>query len=435
MPVSGSDVVAFAQQFIGTPYVWAGNDLSKGVDCSGLVQQVLKNFGISVPRTTYDMIGVGKGVKMNELQAGDLVFFDNDGSKAGPDHVGIYIGDGKMIEAPRPGKNVQISRIDDGYWGKYFMGGRRVSGITGGEPSGDWTPTGDNPTPKLDPEALASEYGWAYSFLKSIPSVEPLFKQMVSETWTKEKFQAELRNTDWWKKNSETMRLAQQEKMTDPATYNAKIEAAKVQIQQLASEIGAVIPGAKISKFAEQAIQTGLDEALLRNLLGQYVTFTDKGTMTGQAGMLERQMKEYAYEQGISLDKQTIKNNAQLVARGLATQEDFKSKMVEQAASAYPGYAEQLKGGQTMRQIASPYIQQMADDLEINDTSIGLSDPLIRRALNGLNKDGKPTGMQLTDFQSVLRSDPRWRRTAKAQQSTMNVAFQVLKDMGLAGVR
>lgn len=435
MPVSGYDVVEYAKQFLGTPYAWAGNDLSKGIDCSGLVQQVLKNFGISVPRTTYTQIGVGKGVKMNELQAGDLVFFDNNSQIAGPDHVGIYIGDGKMIEAPRPGKSVQISRIDDGYWGKYFMGGRRVSGITGGEPSGDWEPGDNNPTPKLDPEAMASEYGWAYSFLKSIPSVDNLFKQMVSETWTKEKFQAELRNTDWWKQNADSVRKAQQEKATDPATYNAKIEAAKVQIQQLAAEIGAVIPGAKIAKFAEQTIQTGLDEALLRNLLGQYVTFIDKGTLTGQAGMLERQMKEYAYEQGISLDKQTIKNNAQLVARGLATQDDFKARMVEQATSAYPGYAEQLKGGQTMRQIASPYIQQMADDLEISDTSIGLTDPLIRRALNGLNRDGKPTGMQLTDFQSVLRSDPRWRKTAKAQQSVMNVSYQILKDMGLAGVR
>lgn len=435
MPVSGHDVVAYAQQFLGVMYKWGGNDLSTGVDCSGLVQQVLKNFGISVPRTTYDQIGVGKGVKMNELQVGDLVFFDNNSEKAGPDHVGFYIGDGKMINAPSPGKPIRIERIDDGYWGKFFMGGRRVSGITGGEPSGDWEPGDNNPTPKLDPEAMAAEYGWAYSFLKSIPSVNSLFEQMVSETWTKEKFQAELRNTDWWKQNSETVRQAQQEKATDPATYSAKIEAAKIQIQQLAAEMGAVIPGGKLSKFAEQAIQTGLDEALLRNLLGQYVTFTEKGTMTGQAGMLERQMKEYAYEQGVSLDKQTIKNQAQLVARGLATQDDFKNQIVAQASSAYPAYVEQLKGGQTMRQIAAPYIQQMADDLEIADTSISLTDPLIKRALNGLNKDGKPMGMQLVDFQSTLRSDPRWRRTSKAQQATMNVGIQVLRDMGMIGGR
>jgi len=427
VPVSGNDVIEYAKQFIGTPYVWGGNSLTKGVDCSGLTQLVLKHFGINISDTTFTQIGEGKAVKMNELQVGDLVFFDNTTKWDGPDHVGFYIGDGKILHAPRPGSNVKIGNLSDQ---EGFIGGRRMAGMVGGDTASDWEPSED-PTPKLDPEAMASEYGWAYSFLNSIPSVAKLFQDSVKETWTREKFQAELRNTDWWKQNSDTMRQAQQEKAIDPATYGAKVEAAKVQIQQLAAEIGAVIPPGKLGKFAEQAIQTGLDEALLRNLLGGYVTFTEKGTLKGQAGMLERQMKEYAYEQGVSLDKQTIKNQAQLVARGLATQDDFKNQMVAQASSAYPAYAEQLKGGQTMRQIAAPYIQQMADDLEIVDTSIGLSDPLIKRALNGLNKDGKPTGMQLTDFQSTLRSDPRWRKTNKAQQATMNVGFQVLKDMGL----
>ncbi len=430
MPVSGNDVIEYAKQFIGTPYVWGGNSLTEGVDCSGLTQLVLAHFGIKISDTTFTQIGEGKAIKMNELQPGDLVFFDNTTKWDGPDHVGFYIGNGKILHAPRPGSSVKISDMSEQ---EGFIGGRRMAGMVGGDTADDWQPGGDNPTPKLDPEALASEYGWAYSFLNSIPSVASIFQQSVKETWTKDKFQAELRNTDWWKQNSDTMRKAQQEKAIDPATYNAKVEAAKVQIQQLAAEIGAVIPNGKLGKFAEQAIQGGLDEALLRNLLGQYVTFTEKGTLTGQAGMLERQMKEYAYEQGVPLDKQTIKNQAQLVARGLATQDDFKAQMVAQATSAYPAYAEQLKGGQTMRQIAAPYIQQMADDLEINDTSIGLTDPLIKRALNGLNKDGKPTGMQLMDFQSTLRSDPRWRRTSKAQQATMNVGLQVLKDMGMIG--
>jgi len=96
MAVSGQDIVNYAQQFLGTPYVWGGNSLKSGVDCSGLVQQVYKNFGISVPRVTYDQIGVGKGVGMKDLQAGDLIFFDTDKSSGGADHVGIYIGDGKV---------------------------------------------------------------------------------------------------------------------------------------------------------------------------------------------------------------------------------------------------------------------------------------------------------------------------------------------------
>lgn len=432
MPVSGYDVVAYAKQFLGTPYAWGGNDLTKGIDCSGLIQQVYKHFGIKVSRTTFTQIGEGKSVKMNELQVGDMVFFDNTTKWDGPDHVAFYIGDGKIIHAPRPGKSVEIANLADQAG---FVGGRRVAGLVGGDTAEDWEPGASNPLPKLDKEALAAEYGWAYSFLKSIPEVGAIFDSYVKENWDKGKFQAKLRETKWWQENSDTMRQAQQEKMTDPATYNAKIEAAKVQIQQLAAEMGAMVPTDKLAKFAEQAIQTGLDDALMRNILGQYVTFTDKATLTGRAGMFERAMKEYAYQQGVTLDKQTIKNQAQLVARGLGTQEDFMTQIMEQAASAYPSYADQLRGGQTMRQIASPYIQQMADDLEINDSNIGLSDPLIKRALNGLDSKGKPLGMTLTDFQNVTRSDPRWRQTKKAQNSVMGTGMQILKDMGLIGGR
>src|SRR5262245_36012683 len=104
--ISGSDISNKAQTALGVPYVWGGNSLSSGVDCSGLWQQTFAAFGIQLPRTTYEQIGIGSSVSRKQLQAGDLVFFDTDGTKNGPDHVGIYIGGGKFIHAPRPGKGV-----------------------------------------------------------------------------------------------------------------------------------------------------------------------------------------------------------------------------------------------------------------------------------------------------------------------------------------
>ena len=435
MAVSGYDIMAYAKQFVGTPYVWGGNSLSGGIDCSGLVQQVYKKFGITVPRVTYDQIGEGKAVRMNELQAGDMVFFDTDPGRGGPDHVGLYLGNGKMLHAPRPGKGVEITDMTNGYYQKLFMGGRRVSGIAGGGPSGDWTPEQTGTVARLDREQLASEYGWAYSYLKSIPEVNKLFDSYVSETWSKEKFQAEIRNTNWWKTNSETMRQAKQEKATDPATYNAKVTAARIKVQQMAAELGAPVPPKTLDKIAEQVIQTGLDDALLQNILGQYVNFTDKNTMTGKAGMIERSMKEFAYQQGVKLDRQTIKNNAQLVVRGLAGEQDFQQQIIAQASSMYPAYAEQLQAGQTMRQVASPYIQQMAQDLGLADSSISLDDPMIKSALNGVDSKGKPVGMSITNFQGLIRNDPRWAQTGAARDSVMGAGMQVLQNMGLIGGR
>jgi hypothetical protein len=430
MAVSGYDLVAFAKQYIGTPYAWGGNSLTNGVDCSGLVQQVYKNFGIQVSRTTYTQIGEGKAIKMNELKAGDMVFFDTDPGTGGPDHVGIYMGDGKMIHAPRPGKSVEISDLTTGYWQGIFMGGRRVSGLQGGGPASESEPAA---AARLSPEEMAAEYGWAYSFLNSIPEIKGLFKSYVAEDWSKDKFQAKLRDTKWWKTNSDSMRKTAQEKKTDPATFSAKLNAMRIQIMQLAGEMGASIPPSKLGKLAEQAISTNMDEALLRNVLGGYVTWTDANNLRGQAGMFEHNMKQFAAEQGVTLDKQTMLNQAQLIAKGLATEQDFRSQVVNQAASLYPAYTEQLLAGQTMKEIASPYMEVMAQDLEINPAAVTLADPLLRSALNGVNKQGKPVGMDLTTFQNVVRNDPRWARSQSAQSKTMETGLKVLKDMGFAG--
>lgn len=433
MAVSGVDIGKFAQKFLGTPYVWGGDSLTDGIDCSGLVQQVYKHFGINVSRTTYTQIGEGKAIGMNNLQPGDMVFFDTNPNIAGPDHVGLYLGDGKFINAPRPGKPVEIADLRSGYYQKNFMGGRRVSGIVGGGSSAlGGAPYAEGaPAVKLSPEELAASYGWAYGFLNSNSEIKGVFEQAVEGSWSPEMFQAKLRDTKWFQENSAAMRKSALEKQTDPATYNAKVSAASIQIQMLAAQMGAIIPGGQLSKIAEQAIQTGLDESGLKNVLGGYVNFTEKGTLTGQAGMFEKTMNDFAYQQGISLDQQTIKNQAQLLSRGMGTIQDYKSQVVDQAISSYPNYAQQLKAGQTMMQIANPYIQIMAQDLEVPATSINLKNQMIRQALNGADKNGKPVGMDQVAFRSLIRQDPRWGRTQKAADGTMKAGLQVLKDMGL----
>lgn len=433
MAVNGAEIAEWAMQWKGTPYVWGGNSLSGGIDCSGLVQQVYKNFGINVSRTTYSQIGEGKSVGMNELQAGDMVFFDTDPGTGGPDHVGIYLGGGKMIHAPRPGKGVEVTDMTSGYYQDLFMGGRRVSGIEGGGKAEIGGGSSSAPVQqKLSPEELAASYGWAYGFLKSNKDLKGLFEEAVSESWSPDKFQAKLRNTEWWKENSDTMRKAAMEKSTDPATWNAKVGAAKIQIQQLAAQMGAAIPSGKLGKIAEQVIKTGLDEAGLRNILGGYVSFQKNGsTLNGEAGQYEQSIREFAYNNGVSLDKQTIKNQAQLVVRGMATEQDFQSQIVNQASSMYPGYTAQLQAGQSLMDIASPYVQIMSESLDIPASNINLMDPIIKRALNGTDQAGKPVGMDQTSFQSLLRSDPRWGRTNDAQGRVMSVGMKVLRDMGM----
>ena len=88
---AGQAVLAYAQQFLGNPYVYGGNSLTNGVDCSGFVQQVYSNFGISTSRTSWDIENDGQAVSYNDVQVGDVLCYDG--------HVGIYAGDGQIINA------------------------------------------------------------------------------------------------------------------------------------------------------------------------------------------------------------------------------------------------------------------------------------------------------------------------------------------------
>lgn len=88
---TGQAVIEFACQFIGNPYVWGGTSLTEGADCSGFVQSVYANFGISLPRTTWEMENVGYAVSYEDALPGDLVLYDG--------HVGLYMGDGTIVNA------------------------------------------------------------------------------------------------------------------------------------------------------------------------------------------------------------------------------------------------------------------------------------------------------------------------------------------------
>lgn len=107
-PISSNAVVAYASNFMGTPYKWGGTTPA-GFDCSGFTQYVYRHFGVYLGRTTYDQIKNGRAVSREELQPGDLVFYGRGGS---PTHMGIYVGNGMYIHSPRTGDVIKISPYD-----------------------------------------------------------------------------------------------------------------------------------------------------------------------------------------------------------------------------------------------------------------------------------------------------------------------------------
>ncbi|MGW2374341.1 C40 family peptidase [Kitasatospora sp. NPDC001683] len=109
----------YALAQLGKPYVWGGNGPS-GYDCSGLVQQAYRRSGISLPRVADDQYAATTPIGAGQLRRGDLVFWSDSGRASGIHHVGIYLGGGKFVEAPRPGRTVRISTLDPGYYPTHF---------------------------------------------------------------------------------------------------------------------------------------------------------------------------------------------------------------------------------------------------------------------------------------------------------------------------
>jgi hypothetical protein len=108
----GSAVVTAATKYLGVPYQWGGTDPKTGLDCSGLTQRVYADLGVDLPRTSSQQATAGRAVaSIADAQPGDLVFFDHSSSRAGIDHVGIYIGGGQMIAAPQAGESVKVQSV------------------------------------------------------------------------------------------------------------------------------------------------------------------------------------------------------------------------------------------------------------------------------------------------------------------------------------
>lgn len=435
---TATDILNTAMGFQGVPYVWGGTT-PQGFDCSGLVQYVFGQYGIHLPRTTYNQINVGAAVGIQQLQPGDLVFFSAAANGRSADHVGIYLGQGKFIAAPRPGENVMVSSLADSYYQQRFVAGRRIPGVQGSNPyqdqqlatAGQFAWGGSQNPP--DKETLASSYGMSYAFFQSAdPELKKLFQQAVSQTWTPDVFTAHLKQTKWWEQNSDTMRQAAVLQKEDPATYQAQIAASVAVAKQEAVKAGAILTDAQTQKLATNVIRYGWNNEQIANFLGQYVDFNKQHVIGGQAGQIYNEVRKYAYDMGVTLSDQTIKTYAQYVTRGLSDMTGIMNHIQVTAAGQYPAFAKQIMAGASTKDLIDPYVQTMAGELNVNPATLNAQTPLIKQAIQQRDQQGQPTDpMNLTDFKNLVRSQPEWTSTPGAINSTAQTAKQVLAGLGL----
>ena len=123
----GRAAAEWALAQVGKPYVWGGEG-PHGFDCSGLTMKAWEAAGISLPRVTTDQVNAGARIGLTELQPGDLLFYDTGAPGGSPSHVTMYVGGGRMVNAPRTGQNIRIDSVENDYYSKVFVAAVRPGG-------------------------------------------------------------------------------------------------------------------------------------------------------------------------------------------------------------------------------------------------------------------------------------------------------------------
>lgn len=280
----------------------------------------------------------------------------------------------------------------------------------------------------------AASYGWSQAFLEGHPELKQLFDQAVQHGWTAPRFIAELQDTGWFKKHSDVARKAMYLKATDPKTYAKNVNQLKQQLADAAGGIGVEIPPSQLETMAEHAYLFGWDQNQINNHLAQMVNIQKQNaTVGGSLASAENQIKNYAYNNGVTLNDHTMQNWLRQIVRGNSTVEEYQQYITKQAAAAHPNWSKELNSGMSLSDVASPYINSMAQILEIDPSQISVNNKLIRQALSYQDDKGQWKQMTLGDFEDRVRQDPRWMNTDNAKQQYMDIGTSILQRFGLVG--
>lgn len=295
----------------------------------------------------------------------------------------------------------------------------------------------------LSKEALARKYGYALRVIESDPELYALFQRASNfkkGAWTEEEFAAQLMDSNWWKNNSESARRGLTAKAMGGADWEATLQEAQDAVQQEAAAQGYELDPATLSGLAEDYVMGGWDQADRRQQLTEAIVKAGKQPggagdyLRGNAGNLQQQILSIAEANGLTLSREYAEQAARSVALGLTTEEDWLRETREQAASLWgPAWQQKIMAGVDAKELASGYINMMAQTFEISPEMIDLNDPYLKSAMTNVDKDGNPTPASLYEFQTKLRKDPRWMDTKQAQDKFSDIGSDILRMFGFMG--
>lgn len=280
---------------------------------------------------------------------------------------------------------------------------------------------------------LEEEYGLSYALFKSFPELNHLLQQAIRSNWTPQKFQVELRQTDWFKNHSDVWRKNIGLKKSDPASYRERLFNTRSAFRNIADSLGVTLSPKMFNRLSERALLFGWDEGQMRNTLSNYVRPSRRGDYGGQLASAENNLSQLAYRNGVRVSRGQMRTWMRQLARGDGSEEEFSNWIRNLSANTFRPFADQIRNGADLMDIASPYMETMAQTLELNPNQIDPFDRTIRRVLSGQKNDkGDFEAISLTDFEDSLRRDRRWQFTQTAQDQARGYVNAISKIWGLS---
>lgn len=307
------------------------------------------------------------------------------------------------------------------------------------------------------PEDVKSSYGFVAMIANSVPEVGNLMNQAVRENWTPNRFSMALANTGWWKSTPDGARQWLVKNIADPSSAEqdlkngaAKIKADLVQLG-IPEWIGVTGKATNEDRYRDLYMKSmlgGMDDTARRQMIWQEVNSSRddrkndptgwKSNLGGVYGKAVTDMYTTALQYGYAppdLQNRVLSEADRIMrAGGVGDTEGWKRQMINYASSKYGAFGDRIKGGETVMDVAKPYLDTYAQTLELDPSAIKLSDNLVQKALQGTpNGKGGVEAPPVWQFQQELRQDPRWGNTTNAKQAAAQTLTTIGRAFGMVG--
>lgn len=336
--------------------------------------------------------------------------------------AGYEISGGQMLQA----------RIN---YAEQFAGGGGPDGASGG---------GNGPTPvpeSAGAKMTEADYTGVDSLgklLSTIPELKKLVDEAVAGNWSQDKFENEVADSDWYKTHGETARSILIEQANDPATFQRNLDNTEASITNIARQNGwSTINADTLRTIATNAMMSGNDsnQQWLTHAIGQFQKYSNISSLSSLSGGMAQttqQLQQLAGQYGYTWNVPYVAQQAADILMGNTTIDTYKRRLMSWAKSAFPSLAKEIDAGQTVSDLAQPYVTSMSNLLEVDPNTLSVYTPQIRKAMQGTYDPTTKAqaSTPLWQFEQQVRQDPRWQFTDNAKQTVASALVHIGNDFG-----